>query len=313
MPEWLGQIAPYLAAPLRAAWLAAGERLSDLRELRLVLGQPVLLRLAAGEYLLSPQGALLEENAATQALCFDQELCRTTQDLLTQGSLYALAEELRRGWLTLPGGHRVGLCGHAVLDAGRIATQRELSSFNIRIARAVPGCAAPLLPYLCDGGRLRSALLISPPGGGKTTLLRDIAVQLSRLRYRVGIADERGEIAAMQQGLPQLPLGLRCDVLSAAPKAEAMQLLLRSMSPQVLLCDELGTPADAEAVADAARCGVAVVATAHGGDVAELRRRPVLRELLAAQAFGRLVLLSAAQPGAIAAVYDAAGQAVSLC
>ncbi|MBQ3111968.1 MAG: stage III sporulation protein AA [Firmicutes bacterium] len=283
----------------------------------MVLGQPVLLRLAAGEYLLSPQGSLLEENAATQALCFDQELCRTTQDLLTQGSLYALAEELRRGWLTLPGGHRVGLCGHAVLDAGRIATQRELSSFNIRIARAVPGCAAPLLPYLLpnqsSGGRLRSALLISPPGGGKTTLLRDIAAQLSRLRYRVGIADERGEIAAMQQGLPQLPLGLRCDVLSAAPKAEAMQLLLRSMSPQVLLCDALGTPAVAEAVADAARCGVAVVATAHGGDVAELRRRPVLRELLAAQAFGRLVLLSAAQPGAIAAVYDAAGEAVSLC
>jgi stage III sporulation protein AA len=229
-------------------------------------------------------------------VCDADDLERTVQ-LVTRASVYAWEEELARGFCTLPGGHRVGFCGRAVLRDGRLAAQKEFGSLNLRVGRAVPGAADAVLPALVDrgagGGRLRSALVFGPPGSGKTTLLRDLCRQVSRGRpdlglpgLRVGVVDERSEIAGTFAGTPQFDLGPRTDVLDACPKAEGLLLLLRAFSPQVLVTDEIGRPEDAGALQDATRAGVAVLASAHAGSAAELSAR-----LVAAGAFERLVRL----------------------
>jgi len=271
------------------------------QEIRLRIGQPVLVLTAREEiWLPRPEGIpLLPEDL------------QTTFQIMTQNSLYALEEELRRGFITLPGGHRLGFVGHAVLERGRIRLLRQISSLNLRLARAVEGVAEPLLPLLVAGGRFLSTLIISPPRGGKTTLLRDLIRSISRGRpdlglpgRQVSLVDERSEVAGTYLGRPQLDVGPRTDVLDGAPKAEGMLLMLRAMSPDVLATDELGEAAEAVVVAEAAKAGVAVLATAHAGSLEEARQRPVLAELLAAGYFQRLIVLDASHgPGTVKAVY----------
>ncbi len=270
--------------------------LADLEELRLKAECPLLLRFRQREAFLGADEALTEGDGGPLRPVSPEELRRTLL-LLSNASFYALEEELRRGYITLPGGHRVGLTGRAVLEKGTIRTLKEISSVNIRIARPVPGAAKDLLPRLLDeNGAFCQTLLVSPPRAGKTTLLRDLARMLSEgegvAPLRVGLVDERSELAAMREGVAQLPVGLRTDVLDGCPKAEGLLLLLRSMSPQVLVCDELGRPEDGPALAEAANAGVRVLATAHGRDLAELRRRPVLAGLLDQGCFRRIVVLS---------------------
>ncbi len=274
--------------------------LRDCEELRLRGGKPLCLRLHSGEYLpRCEDGSLL--------LCSPEALQKTLL-LLSQSSFYALEEELRRGYLTLPGGHRVGLCGEAVLAAGRLRTMKHISSLNLRVARSVPGAADRLLPALFDADGFCSTLLISPPGAGKTTMLRELARRLSDdCGYTVCIADERSEIAGTVAGQAQLPVGMRTDVLDACPKAEAMMLLLRAMGPELIVTDEIGRAEDSLAIREAANGGVRVLATAHAASAAELCRRPVLRELLADGLFRRVVLLSRRRgPGTVEALLDAA-------
>ena len=190
----------------------------------------------------------------------------------------------------------MGLCGTAVLRNGDIAAVQELSSVSIRIAKAVEGCAAALYPQLWDGGRFESTLLIAPPGGGKTTLLRDLIRLLStgdgeHPPLRVAVADERGEIAAVCGGRAQFNMGPQTDVLTGAPKAEGIMMLMRAMNPQVIAVDEITAPEDIRAMLPAANCGVSFLATVHGADLKEIRSRALCRELLEAGVFRRCVVL----------------------
>ena len=189
----------------------------------------------------------------------------------------------------------MGLCGSVVKKDGQIATLRELSSLSVRVARAVPGLAGPLLPGLTEKGRFLSTLILAPPGAGKTTLLRDLVRALSDGEagppLRVAVADERGEIAALWRGEPQLYVGRHTDVLDGCTKAEGLSILIRGMNPQVAAVDEITQRADVQAVVEAAGCGAALIATAHGGGREDLSRRPAYRELLAAGVFRRLVVL----------------------
>ena len=232
-------------------------------------------------------------------------------EVATQASVHTVLDRVRDGFVTVRGGHRVGLCGTAAVEEGEVRTLRQLSSLAIRVAREVPGAAEGVLPQLLEEGELQSAVLLSPPGGGKTTLLRDLIRRVSdgigTAPLRVGVADERGELAAMYNGTPQNDLGARTDILDGCPKGPALLMLLRAMNPQVLAADEITAPADAEALAQAAGCGVKLLCTIHGGSLADLRRRPVCRRLMEEGLFRKVVLLQVREGQRVCRVEDLEG------
>lgn len=305
-------VLPYLAPSLREPVAWAARRLPGLEEIWLRAGRPVELVAAGGGGFVTGDGRLVAEAETGRPIGAD-EVSRTFQ-LVCQGSVYAWEEELRGGFVTLPGGHRVGVAGRAVVEGGRVQTIRPVGGLNIRIARQVPGVALPLLPRLRrPDGRLASAILLAPPGAGKTTLLRDLvrlvsggAPTLGLAGARVAVVDERSEIAGCVAGVPSLDLGPRTDVLDGCPKAEGMMLAIRALSPGVLAVDEIGRPEDVVAVRVALQTGVTVLATAHAGSVEEARRRPGLSSLLGERAFERAVVLSRRSgPGTVEAVWPA--------
>ncbi|HIW16561.1 MAG TPA: stage III sporulation protein AB [Firmicutes bacterium] len=216
------------------------------------------------------------------------ELWRITE-AAAGGSLWSCESQLRRGYLSLSGGARLGICGEVNLEHGEIRSFGEISSLCLRFPREVRGCADGL-EELLEGG-FENTLIISPPGGGKTTLLRELVRRLSESGVRVGLADERGEVAAMRAGAPQLDVGPMTDVLSGAPKAAAVMSLLRCMSPQVVAFDEITEPEDAAACSSCYGCGVKLLATAHGSGEGDLRRRRLYRGLLDAGIFARCVVI----------------------
>ena len=204
-------------------------------------------------------------------------------------SLFACEEELKNGYITLRGGHRIGIAGEVVSEGGKIKTIKNISSFNIRVSHQVRGSADELMPYI---DKCKYLLLISPPRKGKTTLLRDILRQLSdRPMENVAIVDERSEIASCYRGRPENDVGERTDVLDNCPKAEGMMMLLRSMSPTIIGVDEIGKREDVEAVLRVVNCGVRVIATIHGENPGQIRQKAVFRELFEQKIFDCCILL----------------------
>lgn len=284
-------------------------------EIRITAGQPLWVLLTAGEGFVTDEGALVSD--PQRAPKVDEAQLRACLERMTASSWYAVQEQVRHGFLILPGGHRVGLAGEVQVVNGRIERFRHIRGLVIRRARAVTGCAADLLPRLLDGrsrgpgregrrGSLLSALLIGPPATGKTTLLRDLVRLVSRgdmeglAPRRVAVIDERGEIAAAGA----FDLGPRTAVLEQCPKTAGLGLALRALSPEVLATDELGGPEDASAVAEAVRAGVTVLATAHAADLHDLFHRLQLRPLVRAAAFERIVVLRRQpRPGSWSAIY----------
>jgi stage III sporulation protein AA len=217
-------------------------------------------------------------------------------NLISQHSIYALEEELKRGYVTITGGHRIGITGKAMLEKGEVKAIRDISGFNIRIAREKKGVALPLIPYLLESGRILNTLILSPPQCGKTTLLRDLArvfsygnVHLSG--KKVSIVDERSEIAGSINGIPQKDVGPRTDILDACPKAEGIMMLIRSMSPDVIIADEMGRSEDAMAVQEALNAGVSIITSAHAASLQDLNRRPTLSRMMAQGMFERYIVL----------------------
>ncbi|MEH7120544.1 stage III sporulation protein AA [Neobacillus vireti] len=234
---------------------------------------------------------------------------------ISQFSIYTLEEELKRGYITISGGHRIGLAGKVILLDGKVKAIRDISSFNIRIAREKIGIAEAMIPYIFQDDWMHT-MIIGPPQTGKTTLLRDIGRIISSGHSprginarKVGIVDERSEIAGCVHGVPQLTFGYRLDVLDACPKAEGMMMMIRSMSPDVLIVDEIGRREDAEAIQEAVHAGIKLMMTTHGSNIEEIRKRPSLREIIDLKIFERFVILSrAAGPGTITRILDENGK-----
>jgi stage III sporulation protein AA len=218
----------------------------------------------------------------------DEAMLRETLEYISGYSLYAYEEQLREGFITIRGGHRAGIAGKAVVEQGRIKTIKNISSINIRISHQIIGCSDAIMKYLQG-----NILIISPPRLGKTTLLRDILRNLGNTKNQnVAIADERSEIAACYNGVPQNDIGERSDVLDCCPKDVGMMLLLRTMSPTYIAADELATVSDVESVLKIVGAGAFVAATIHGENINEVAKRKVVSELFERQIFDTYIELS---------------------
>ena len=299
-PAWM------LPEPVRGILLASGIKEESLREIRLRTGRGLMIETSAGEMLL---------NASGRTVAFEQEAYRVTEadvktalELLTGYSVYAFEEELRQGYFTVEGGHRIGVAGRAVVEGGRVQRLSYISFLNFRVAHECKGCSETLFRRLYGDGLYYHTLLFAPAGCGKTTFLRDLIRLLSNNGLRIGVADERSELAACHYGVPQHDLGMRTDVMDRCPKAEAMVMLLRSMTPQILAADEIGMEADVFAIRAAAGSGCKVVASAHGGSFEEVIRNPVLRTLWEERRFERYVCLEKrGNSFGVKAIYDVDG------
>lgn len=261
----------------RAFWRRTAEKQGHIQEIRLRAGRPVVIHIDAGEAFLTQQGELTDSCADACAVT-EKELDEILEHICHY-SPYAFEEELRRGFVTVAGGHRVGVAGQAVIETdGSVRTLKNISYVNIRIAHEIKGAADDILSELYRAGSLKSTLIISPPGCGKTTLLRDLIRRISDGNpygrgLTVGVVDERSELAGSFLGRPQNDMGMRTDVLDGCPKEVGMQLLLRSMSPQVIAIDELGSDGELRALRQASACGCRVLATVHGDDRADVENR----------------------------------------
>ena len=282
-----------------------------LQEIRLRCHKPLILTLDGQEYWLDGQGRhTFEKNKVYTVTPQDM---KETLEYVSEYSIYAYEEELRQGFLTIKGGHRVGVAGRVVTEGDHIKGIKHISNINIRISHEKKGCADKILPWLFEKRTLCHTLLISGPGCGKTTMLRDLVRQISdgvgtMPGYTVGVVDERSEIAGCYNGIPQNDIGMRTDVLDCCPKAEGMMLLIRSMAPDVLAVDELGCQEDVRAIETAVYCGCKLLATVHGTSLEDIKRKPLFEYLIKEQVFERYVVLCGrSQIGKVLAIYDQKG------
>ena len=276
--------------------------LNDLEEIRIRAGQPIELAYSGKtRYLTDMDGemcACVRESVQNARACYRITGADIAEMLsyISEYSLYAYQEELRQGYITIEGGHRVGIAGEIAKDREGITGIKYISFMNIRVAHEKKGCAEKILPFLKDGESIYNTLLVSKPGAGKTTCLRDCIRSLSNGKegwegMKICVVDERSEIAACHLGIPQNDMGIRTDVLSGCGKSEGMMLMLRSMSPQIIAVDELGGKKDFQAVEQAACSGVRILGTVHAATVEELWEKPYLKKWMKRGIFERFILI----------------------
>lgn len=266
-------------------------------EIRIRVNQPLELNFGLSDSLITSNGDLTAD--LKQALYIGAEDLRKALNAFTTGSFYALEEDLIQGYLALPGGHRVGITGQVFYDGDSIRVIRNISSINFRIARSIIGIARPVLPFLWKDKRFLKTLIIGAPATGKTTLLREVIREVSSgvpalgiPGIHVGLVDERSEIAGSYQGMPQLDVGPRTDVLDGCSKQDGVYLLLRAMNPHLIATDEVGREGDLRVIEDIINAGVSFIATAHARNLTEAMLRPGLKNLFQAGAVERLVMVS---------------------
>ncbi|WP_160678682.1 stage III sporulation protein AA [Clostridium sp. C8-1-8] len=259
--------------------------LSKLQEIRLKCNKPVMLNIDNKEVIL---------NYTTS-----REEINNIFNRISNFSIYAFEEDIKQGFITIKGGHRIGVTGHWVNDDGVIKSLKSVFSINIRIARQIIGCSDKLLEHVIKEDKLYNTILVSPPKCGKTTLLRDLTRNISNgyLKYdltgkKVCVIDERSEIAACHLGVPQMDVGVRTDIYDNCMKYLGLMMAIRCMSPDVIICDEIGTEKDVEAIVSAFNCGVKIISTIHGNDENDLYNRPVFNKLLENKVIERIIVLS---------------------
>lgn len=305
------EIAKLFPAHIKQAFLQARFDMEQVYEIRLRVNAPLILIYRGREYFLTKNGEFSREEA--EAFFVRAADLKETMEYISSYSLYAFEEEIRQGFITIQGGHRVGIAGKTVLDGDKIKSVKYISYINIRLSHQIKGCAAPILPYIIKNNRICHTLIISPPRCGKTTLLRDLIRQVSNgSRYLpgvpVGVVDERSEIGGCYQGVPQNDLGIRTDVLDCCPKAEGMMMLIRSMSPEVVAVDELGDYEDIHAIESVVHCGCKLFATVHGSSIEDIKRKPLMQRLMQEKVFERyIVLQNRDRAGRVRSIFDERG------
>lgn len=282
--------------------------LRDLEEIRIRQDRPLMVCSRGRDYFICFDGN--PTNNYSEAYLVTKQDTRRILELMANYSIYAFDEELRNGYITLRGGYRVGLAGKVALDNGRIKTLQYITSFNIRISREILGVADKVIPYIVKGNQVFHTLILSSPQMGKTTLIRDLIRQLSDgfpgfKGVKVGVVDERSEIAGCYQGTPQKQIGVRTDILDGCPKAIGIMMLIRSMSPNIIVTDEIGRVEDVSAIEDALNAGITMITTAHSYGLDDAQKRPILSSILAKGIFERILILgNGLGTGTLQKVYD---------
>ncbi|MDD6811251.1 MAG: stage III sporulation protein AA [Lachnospiraceae bacterium] len=280
---------------MRPKWVNVLEKADRLQEIRLRIHQPVTVLLENEEWFLAEEGTLTRD--IKHAVFSTERELEALFAHICQYSVYAFADEIRQGFITIQGGHRIGLSGQVILENQKeIRNIKYIRYLNIRIAHEVKGVSDKILPFLYSEGDVLNTLLISPPGCGKTTMLRDLVRNFSKgnpygAGKNVGVVDERSEIAGSFLGIPQNDIGIRTDIMDACPKQEGMMMLIRSMAPDILAVDELGNSGDIEAMHQVIRCGCKMLATIHGLSLEEVYRKRYMREVMEEQLFERYLVL----------------------
>lgn len=283
----------------------------QLQEIRLRIQSPLLILYQNKEFYVREDGTLGDNRE--NAYIISKNEIKETMEYISNYSLYAYEEEMKQGFITIQGGHRIGLAGKVIMEKDMIKSMKYISFINVRLSHQMKGCADGILPYMIEENNVKHTLIISPPRCGKTTLLRDMIRQLSNgTEYfkgvTVGVVDERSEIGACYMGVPQNELGVRTDILDCCPKAKGMLMLIRTMSPQVIAVDEIGSREDIEAIEYVINCGCKLIATVHGSSIEDIRTKPLLRELLQEHVFERYIILNNKKKvGMVTEIFDSQG------
>ncbi|WP_298837329.1 stage III sporulation protein AA [Clostridium sp.] len=274
------------------------DNVQQLEEIRVKVNKPVFIHIGSKEkvweYIATPEDL------------------KYIMQRISNYSIYAFEDEIRQGYITIKGGHRVGLCGICVIENNSIKTIKDISSINIRACKEIIGCADKVIPYIVNNNSIYNTIIISPPKCGKTTLIRDISRQISQGNMgkgfrgkNVSIIDERSEIAGSFKGIPQMDVGVRTDVLDNCPKSQGIMMAIRSMSPDVIVCDEIGTQNDMESILMALNSGISLITTIHGFGIEDLYKRLVFKDIVDNYVFSRGIVLSNKKGiGTIERIYD---------
>ena len=276
-----------------------------LQEIKLRVEKPLLLVYRGEE--------IIPGNQRGKPYIVTREDIREMLEYISNYSLYAYEQEMKQGYITIEGGHRVGMTGQAIIENGKVKNLRYISSINLRMSHEILGCADPIFPFITYNKKLYHTLIVSPPRCGKTTLLRDMIRQISNGNgwingMSVGVVDERSELGGCYMGVAQTQLGIRTDVLDCCPKAEGMIMLIRSMGPEVIAVDEIVTAEDVHAIEYAMHCGCKMLATVHADSMEELRKKPLFDQMVVEKRFERYVLLENREHvGQVEGIYDSRG------
>lgn len=291
--EIIDKLGGEVGAILTKAFTYIDHIFDNAEEIRIRAGLPLIIVSCNTHYMITARGQTGNVQSAykpqSQEVSFlFNQLCRH--------SVYAYTEDIKNGFITLEGGHRVGIAGRVLPDGN----MRDISGLNIRISRQIKGCSEVLLPYIIRSNTdIYNTLIISPPCSGKTTIIRDLARVLSTgisdppfIGVNVGIVDERSEIAAVTKGVPSNDVGLRTDIYDSCPKTKGIFMMLRALSPNIIITDEIGSPGDASAVMAAMNAGVRIIATAHGYSLEDVESRPEIKTLEGNNVFETYIILS---------------------
>ena len=274
------------------------DKYDSLEEIRIRVSRPIILKLSEGEKVIKYSVSTDEILSCLQLLC--------------ENSIYSYQNEIVNGFITVRGGHRVGISGSCVIENNKIINIDYIFSLNFRVAKQILGCANKVLKYILDleNNNIYNTLIISPPGSGKTTLLRDLIRQISsgmkEIKFKainVGVVDERGELASLYKGMPQNEIGTTVDIIENVPKYKAMKMLIRSMAPKVIIADEIGTKEDIEAINYAVCSGIKGIFTAHGASFEDIVLNPIIKDLISMHLIERIIFLDENQKGKIKELY----------
>lgn len=284
----------------------------DIEEIRLRTNKPLIVNGNLKDYFYNDKENCLDLNMKNAYIVTKEDIEDTFQ-IICKYSIHSFIDDIKKGFITLRGGHRIGIVGKVIVEKGQVKNIKHISSLNIRISREVKGCSKKILGHIIKNkNQINNTIIISPPQCGKTTLLRDIVRNLSdgNKNYnfngaKIALIDERNEIGGSYLGVSQLDVGIRTDILETCPKDLGIIMVLRSMSPDIIVTDEIGNENEIKALYTALNGGVSLITTVHGDSIEDVRNRKELKNLLDGDLFRKAIILSSQKgPGTVEKIYD---------